>query len=256
MIYILGGNGFVGSAFSRYLKVTGREYRVIDRARYDELSGTECDVLINANGNSKKFLAKDDPKGEFQASVTTVRNSLVDFKFRKYVFLSTSDIYPDCSVTESTTEDTPIDIAAQSPYGFHKYLAEQCVRHAAKNWLIVRQGGFVGEGMKKNAVYDVLHGEKLWVHPESRFQFINTDDSARVIMSLVDADVQGEIFNLTAMDTISVREIMDLAGRAIPHDPNAKAVRYEISTTKVASRVQLPNTFDTVGAFLASGMRG
>ena len=224
---------------------------MVDRTNYGQLIGSECDVFINANGNSKKFLAKDDPKAEFQASVASVRNSLVDFKFKKYVFLSTSDVYPDCSLPELTREETPLNVAEQSPYGFHKYLAELCVQHGAKDWLIIRQGGFVGQGMKKNAVFDVLHGDKLWVHPDSRFQFINTEDSARLVMELVQQNITNQVFNLTATGTISVEEIMQLAGRSVPHDPSAKPVCYEISTEKVAHHVTLPTTYEIVQKFLA-----
>lgn len=251
MIFVIGGNGFVGSGFVRHLHSQGIAVTVVDRTNYDQLIGAECDILINANGNSKKFLAKDDPKAEFQASVVSVRNSLVDFKFKKYVFLSTSDVYPDCSKPELTREDISLNVAEQSPYGFHKHLAELCVQHCAKDWLIIRQGGFVGQGMKKNAVFDVLHGEKLWVHPDSRFQFINTDDSARLVMDLIDGGVSNQILNLTAKGIISVREIMHLAGRSIPHDLNAKPLRYEISTEKVSQYISVPSTYEVVERFIA-----
>jgi nucleoside-diphosphate-sugar epimerase len=253
MIFILGGNGFVGSGFVRHLNAINIPVTVIDRTSYNEFIGSECDVFINANGNSKKFLAKDDPKAEFQASVVSVRSSLVDFKFKKYVFLSTSDVYPDCSKPELTREDTGLNVAEQSPYGFHKHLAELCVQHGAKNWLIIRQGGFVGHGMKKNAVFDVLNGDKLWVHPDSRFQFTNTEDSARIVMELVQQNISNQVFNLTATGTISVSEIMKLAGRSVPHDPSTKPVCYEISTDKVARYVTLPTTYETVQKFLDGG---
>jgi nucleoside-diphosphate-sugar epimerase len=249
MIFVIGGNGFVGSGYVRHFLSRGLPVTVVDRSNYNQLIGAECDILINANGNSKKFLAKDDPKGEFQASVVSVRNSLVDFKFKKYVFLSTSDVYPDCSQIKLTREDTTLKLDEQSPYGFHKYVAELCVQHGAKDWLIVRQGGFVGQGMKKNTVYDVLYGEKLWVHPDSRFQFINTDDSARLVMELIDRNISNQVLNLTATGTISVKEIMHLADRTVPHDPSAKSVCYEISTEKVSQYLSLPNTFDSVQSF-------
>lgn len=252
-IFVLGGNGFVGSGFVRCFNAHGVPVTVIDRTNYDQLIGAECDVFINANGNSKKFLAKDDPKAEFQASVASVRNSLVDFKFKKYVFLSTSDVYPDCSQPDLTREDTVLNVAEQSPYGFHKHLAELCVQHGAKDWLIVRQGGFVGHGMKKNAVFDVLNGDKLWVHPDSRFQFINTDDSARLVLKLVKQNISNQVFNLTATGTISVTEIMQLAGRSVPSDSSAKPVCYEISTDNVARYVTLPTTYETVQKFLDGG---
>lgn len=252
MIFIVGGNGFVGSGFVRHLHAQGVAVTVVDRTNYNQYIGAECDILINANGNSKKFLAKDNPKEEFQASVASVRNSLVDFKFKKYVYLSTSDVYPDCSRPDLTREDNIPNVAQQSPYGFHKNLAELCVQHYAKNWLIIRQGGFVGEGMKKNAVFDVLYGEKLWVHPQSRFQFINTDDSARLVMELINKGVSNHVFNLTATGTISIQEIMQLAGRIVPHDANAKPVCYEISTDSVSRYVTLPETCKTVRVFLST----
>jgi len=196
-------------------------------------------------------ILKKASEGEFQASVASVRNSLVDFRFRNYLFLSTSDIYPDCSRVELTHEDCAIDVSKQSPYGFHKYLAELCVQHGAADWLIVRQGGFVGEGLKKNVVYDVLHGDRLWVHPDSEFQFINTDDSARLIMELINKGVSREIFNLTARGTISVHKIMQLAGREVPFDGNAGSVRYEIATEKAASYLQLPDTYSCIQCYLS-----
>jgi nucleoside-diphosphate-sugar epimerase len=255
MIFVLGGNGFVGSGFVRYLNAINIPVTVIDRTNYDKLIGTECDVFINANGNSKKFLAKDDPKAEFQASVTSVRNSLVDFKFKKYVFLSTSDVYPDCSNSDTTSEDCPLNVSDQSPYGFHKYIAELCVQHAAKDWLIFRQGGFVGPGLKKNAVFDVLAGEKLWVNVESQFQFISTDESAKIIMELVFSGVTNQIFNLTAKGTISVSEIMRLAKVDYLDVDDSEPVHYEISTQKVEQYVTLPETFKCVQTFLISSIK-
>jgi nucleoside-diphosphate-sugar epimerase len=253
MIFILGGNGFVGSGFVRHLDVTGVPYTVIDRTNYGKLIGTECDIFINANGNSKKFLSLDDPKLDFQASVVSVRNTLVDFKFKKYIFLSTGDVYPDCSNSYFAREHAIINASEQSPYGFHKYMAELCVQHAAKDWLIIRQGGFVGKELKKNAVFDVLNGDKVWVHRESRFQFINTEQSARLVMELIKLNISNEIFNLTGTGTISVSEIMRMAGRTVASNATAKPVYYEISTDKVAQYITLPSTRETLREFLYEG---
>ena len=164
-VFLIGGEGFVGSAYARLLARTGIEHAIITRANYDHLVGQHCDVLINANGNSRKPLAVSDPLADFDASVRSVRASLVDFQFERYVHLSSCDVYPDCSSPETTQESVPPEIGRQSPYGFHKYLAEQCVQHAAANWQVFRLGGFVGPGLKKNAIFDILHGGPLWLDP-------------------------------------------------------------------------------------------
>lgn len=248
----MGGDGFVGSGFVDYFKDIGLPYQIISRLNYSQYVGTECDVFINANGNSKKFLASEDPKAEFQSSVASVRNSLVDFKFKKYIFLSTGDIYPDTSLPKYTLETCGPNPKEQSSYGFHKYLAELCVQHCAENWLIIRMGGFVGRGLKKNAVYDVLYGDKLWVHESSRFQYINTYDSAALVIELVRKNISNQIFNLTGTGTISVAEIMKLSGRNIVCQPNAKIVISEISTKKIEGILTLPSTYDVIYKFLTS----
>lgn len=250
MIFLLGGNGFVGSGFARVLEAKKIPFAIITRENYAAYIGKRCDILINANGNSKKFLAKDDPKTEFSASVTSVRHSLVDFRYSTYVFLSTSDIYPDCTRPALTVEDQNIDPSRQSAYGFHKYLAEQCVRHAAQNWLIIRQGGFVGPGLKKNAVYDILHGEKLWVHPDSRFQFIHTEDSAAAILTLIAQGHAHDVINVTGRGTVSAAEIMAMAGRTLPAPTDVLPVTYEISTEKAAQWLTLPSSHETIERFL------
>lgn len=250
MIFLLGGNGFVGSGFARELERAGTAFKIITRANYGEFVGSSCDVFINANGNSSKLLGRTDPKSEFRASVLSVRDSLEDFRFGTYVFLSTSDVYPDPSSRALTDERADLDVAAQSTYGFHKYLAEQCVRHSAPSWLIIRQGGFIGPGLKKNAVFDVLHGDKIWVHPESRFQYIHTDDSARACLALLGQGVVREVFNVSARGTISVGELMQLSGRTVPAPDDAIASSFEISTAKAETRITLPTTRDCVYRFL------
>jgi nucleoside-diphosphate-sugar epimerase len=250
LIFVLGGNGFVGSGYARELKRTGRQFKVITRENYGQLIGERCDIFINANGNSSKLLGRTDPKAEFRASVLSVRDSLVDFSFGTYVFLSTSDVYPNPSRPELTDESGQIDVAAQSPYGFHKYLAEQCVRHSAAKWLIIRQGGFVGPGMKKNAVFDVVHGDKIWVHPETRFQYIHTDESARYCLSLLEKGAINDVLNVTGRGTVSVREIMELSGRRPPFPDDVAPANFEISTAKAESWVNLPMTRDCLRRYL------
>ena len=250
MIFILGGHGFVGSAFVRLLEKQQIPYKVITRENYENCIGSSCDLLINANGNSKKYLGHQDPKWEFQASVVSVRNSLEDFNYQKYVFLSTSDVYADCSNPTSTLEDSSPSVSDLSTYGFHKYLAEQCVQHVASDWLIVRMGGFVGPGLKKNAVYDLLNDQPLWVHPQSEFQLIHSDDSAQLIMSLIEKNYSNEIFNLTAKNTISVEAISKLAGKSIDEKNEATPVRYELSTAKVEQYLNLPDSETCVIKFI------
>src|SRR6478752_801470 len=81
-IFILGGRGMLGSAFADYCDKSGRPYTVIARGDYASLRGRSCDIFVNANGNSRKPLASAQPLEDFEASVRSVRASLVDFRYR------------------------------------------------------------------------------------------------------------------------------------------------------------------------------
>lgn len=249
-VIIIGGEGFVGSAYTRYCQKNELHYLIINRTNYHDYIGTSCDLLINANGNSKKFLARENPLLEFDASVRSVRQSLIDFPAQKYVFLSSCDVYPDCSKPETTCEDITIDINQQSPYGFHKYLAEQCVQHCHPNWLIFRMGGFVGIGIKKNPIFDILQGEKMWLDPASKLQYINTDIAANIVMEVIEKGFNQEIFNLCGNGLVKLQDIIEFTKSKVQVNINSPKVQYEVAINKLQQIVNIPQSSDCVLDFV------
>ena len=89
---IIGGNGFVGTGIRTALEKNGIRCTTIRRDTYDTLRGSSFDILINANGNSKKYLAAQSPKEEFLASVVSVQQSLADFTYGLYIHCSSVDV--------------------------------------------------------------------------------------------------------------------------------------------------------------------
>lgn len=252
MIYVLGGGGFVGSAYVRMLAARGLPVKAVTRANYDELRGSSCAVLVNANGNSKKFLSTRDPLWDFDASVRSVVASLEDFKAERYVFLSSGDVYPETHAPAVTQEDQTIDLRRISRYGLHKLLAEQVVRSAHRSWLVVRMGGFVGEGLKKNAIFDMLTGAPVWLSPDSELQFIDTADAARIVWDLVEAGLQGEVMNLGAEGLLNLGAFHRAIGSSSPFKADAPKVRYELSLDRIRALrrgAPLPRTEDCVMRF-------
>ncbi len=246
MIFIIGGSGFVGSAFVRYCERNRIAYRVIDRDNYFENIGRSCDVLVNANGNSKKLIAESDNVFDFKASVTSVKKSLYDFKYNSYIYLSSGDVYPYSTSKETTKENKPIDVSKLSAYGFHKYLAELCVKQFTKKWWIFRLTGMVGVGLKKNSIYDIFHGNKLWLHPSSRLQFINTDDVVDIIMSVIMKTKPNQIFNVAGKGLVKLGDVLSLTGRDIEKDYSEEIILQEMDTKKIEKYVKLPKSITSI----------
>jgi nucleoside-diphosphate-sugar epimerase len=251
MIFIIGANGFVGSAFVRWAEANGREYKAITRENYADMKGSSCDVLINANGNSRKPLAQKDPLLDFQMSVETVVKSTLDFKYGIYILLSSCDVYSHVSTPVGNRENDPIDVKQVSRYGFHKLTAEQYVQYGAPRWVVFRLGGMVGPGLKKNAVYDVLHGGPVWLDPASELQFMHTDEVAATAMSLCEGQT-GNTINLCGTGVVSVGQMMDWAGGPVQVNPGSPTVRYEINTDLLNSLIRVSSSAETVKQFILS----
>lgn len=215
-VTVIGARGFVGSAFVRHLKQCHSvELREVTRDTYTALANTPSDVVIDASCNSKKYLAEAEPKLDFELSVAHRIRTLSDFPTSFHIHISSVDVYGNLSSPDTTKELNAIDPVTQSHYGFHKLLAEHLVRHYGSRWLILRLAGMVGPGLRKNPVFDILNSMPLHIHPDSKYQYMLTDEVASIAMSLFDRGISGQIFNVCGAGTISPADVAVIAGKEI-----------------------------------------
>ncbi len=251
-VLLLGANGFVGSAFARYLGRHGVSFIGVTRQNYEEYLGCRAELLINAAGNSKKFLAKKKPMRGFEREVVSTMHSLFDFRCGRYLYLSSIDVYDDYAHTQHNHEAVEPAPSQLSEYGLFKYMSELHVRKFAPSWLILRLGGMVGEGLKKNSVYDLMHGEKVWVHPDSAYQYIATDAVAEIAMALVDGGTEGEVFNICGAGVISLRDIAEqLLGVSVDEYTWGESREYyEVNIEKISRLQKIGATREYVRGYL------
>ncbi|MCO6401799.1 MAG: NAD-dependent epimerase/dehydratase family protein [Verrucomicrobia bacterium] len=253
-LLVLGSAGFVGSAIVAEAKARGLSVIEITRANYT--SGLSARWVINANGNSKKFLAREQPAREFDLSVRSVMQSLHDFRCERYCFLSTIDVYDNVRDPAQNAESAAIRREHLSPYGLHKLLAEDLVRHYAPQWLILRMGGFVGPGLRKNSIYDLLKGHPLRVHPDSRYQFQHTRALAQTTLDFLGHGIAREIWNVAGAGTIRIREIAEWISKATLPAPQGQPEHYEVNIEKLQAARPVAETRDTVRQFVQDVLEG
>ncbi len=249
---IIGGRGFVGQGVVAEAQSRGLDVCVVGRDNYDTLKGAKCDLLINANGNSRKYLASQDASLDFDLSVRSVQRSLTDFVAKHYVFLSSIDVYPCVSDPTENGEETKIQPDHLSPYGFNKYIAEQLVRYHRPDALMLRMGGFVGPGLWKNPIYDMLTQSPWRVHPDSAFQYLHTRDFGRILFTLLAQGATGETINVAGDGLLSLRDIVSLIpGCSIPSQAQELDIhRYDICIDKLQHLMSVPSSRETVEAFI------
>lgn len=250
-IAVVGAEGFVGSAFHRQLGLRGHQAEGVTRKNFLEKAGQTWDLVVDAAGNSRKYLAEQEPWKEFELSVGHKKAVLQAYPAKTHLHISSVDVYRELSLEKETRENSAVGQGA-SVYGFHKWLAEELVRFHARSWLMVRLAGMVGPGLKKNPVFDVMTGQKVRIHPDSEYQFLSTDEAARLSLDLWAQGVVGEIYNVCGEGTITPREIAKLAGKKLETSGEGEEPRkVRVNLEKLKKRTPIPQTKETITAFLA-----
>lgn len=252
-IGIIGCSGFVGSAFQKVFSDDGKtSVTGISRSNSKQMKGHEFDILINANGNSSKRLSDADPKADFEMNVAATLGFLQDIPCKHYMHISTVEVYNDKSSKGATREDIEIDPIALSNYGFSKYCGELVAKKYAKSWMILRLAGMVGPNMKKGPAYDIMESGKLYVSSKSRYQFINTEDVARIAKALCEKGKWGQVYNVAGRGSMPLSMFATMAGVKLKGEGSTIQV-FDISTGKIEAEAGIPSTEDAVRDFLAKG---
>ena len=164
---LIGHTGLVGGTIAR-----ARPFDAFFRSTdIDAMRGRSFDLVVCAGVRAEKWKANQDP-GSDQAGIARLSDALETASIGHLVLISTVDAYP---APVAVDEATPIDAAAGQPYGRHRLAFEHfCTGRFACT--IVRLPGLFGQGLKKNAVYDLLHDNAVdKIHPDSAFQFYDLD---------------------------------------------------------------------------------
>ena len=256
MIFLLGGNGFFGSAFIAYLKKKNIKFKKITKQNYKKFVNKNCDLLINCSTNSKKYIAEKFPTKDFILTPINVLNSIRDFKFKKYLLISTGDVYGFNNIRKSNENLKINDLNLIKTYSFNKILAERILIKSMKPYFIFRMGGMIGDNLRKNLIFDLFNNLPLRFTLNSRFQFIDTKKAAEIIFKITrKTDNQNKIFNLSGKGQISVKKIIEIfksnyPTKKINYFKEMKYVNYKINTRKIEKYVKLPKTVDAIKKFL------
>lgn len=230
-IGIIGSNGFLGAIlYTNFIKYFD-EVIGINRQDYKDCLGT-YDIIINVNGNSRKYWANNNPLADFDASVTSVYKTMFDFSCGLYIYISTVDVYNQPTLL-SSVEDGSIETKQQSIYGFNKFLAESIIKKYQGNFIILRCSAIVGNGLKKGIIYDAMSGSVLFVTEDSCVQFISADTIADIIKKLLEINIKNIVLNIGGSGTTSINYIENMLNTKLVFSPHASHQYYEMNVNKL-----------------------
>jgi nucleoside-diphosphate-sugar epimerase len=219
---LIGSTGFVGQ---NLLRQAGDFTDLYHSRNVHELAGREFELVVCAGAPAVKWLANKEPEQD-RASLGRLRDALAETRAQELVLISTVDVYPE---PVDVDEATPLARDAGQPYGRHRLLLEDFLRERFARTTILRLPALFGRGLKKNAVYDLLHGNRVEaIHQDGVFQFYDLEhlwaDVARVRRAGL------ALVNL-ATEPVSMRRVAREAfGRELDNGLPAPAPRYDFHT--------------------------
>lgn len=235
---ILGANGLLGSDLIKYL-ADEFDVTLITRNNYQNQKGKHFDIFINANGNSRRFWALKNIYQDFEASTVSVYRTIFDFKFLRYIYISSSDVYINHGDDKATLEDSLIDVDCVNVYGFHKYLSEQIIRNTSTDYLILRCSMLLGTNPKKGPFLDIIKGQPLFIRSDSKLQVITTFAVSEIIKILLSSGIKNQIINIGGEGTINFVNIGEHFKFPIRWSKDALKQHYEMNVSKLKSWYKL-----------------
>ncbi len=239
----------LGSDLVHYLspkfRITG-----IEKANYLRFVGRTFDIVINANGNSKRFWANQNPVDDFIASTVSVYKSIFDFNPNVYIYISSSDVYENHSNISTTQETQSINPNNLSVYGFNKYLSEMIVKKYAYNYLILRSSMILGKELRKGPFYDVMNNKPLYITADSKLQLITTKELANIISFLISKRIYKEVFNVGGVGSFSFQNIQQYFNDEIKYSKNGEKQNYEMNVEKMNKLFTLKTSDEYLQEFL------
>jgi RmlD substrate binding domain len=161
---LIGYTGFVGANLAR----TEHFELLVNRANIESLQGARLERLVCAGLPAAKWIANQRPQ-EDADNVCRLEAVLTKVQSKRFVLISTIDVYPGVAGADETYDCSREPSHA---YGKHRLEFEHFVRKMFPHAHIVRLPALFGRGLKKNAIYDLLHDNRLEsINPASRFQW-------------------------------------------------------------------------------------
>jgi nucleoside-diphosphate-sugar epimerase len=214
---LIGHTGFVGSNLRR----AGGFDSTFNSSNYRDMAGDRFDEVVCAGVAAAKWIANSAPEAD-SAAIAALTDVLSQADIVRFVLISTIDVYPDPSMAV----DEAFDPAGHPnhAYGANRLALEHWVASNHPDHLIVRLPALFGPGLKKNALFDLLHDNSVEkINPEGCFQFYPVTRLAADIATAAAAGLR--LVNLftepVAMRTIIERHFPDApVGRASTPAPS------------------------------------
>jgi len=160
---LIGYTGFVGSNLLRQRSFDA----CFNSSNIEQISGRSFDLVVCCGARAEKWKANADPEADLD-NIESLTRALANVTATKLVLISTVDVFLN---PVGVDEDSPTPMTGLHAYGRNRRRLEQIVA-GRFDACVIRLPALYGRGLKKNAIYDLLHDNDVHkIDSRGVFQF-------------------------------------------------------------------------------------
>jgi len=217
---LIGYTGFVGSNLLRQHSFDA----CFNSSNIEQISGRSFDLVVCCGARAEKWKANADPEGDLD-NIESLTRALATVNATKLVLISTVDVFLN---PIDVAEDSPTPMTGLHAYGRNRRRLEQIVagRFDAH---VIRLPALYGRGLKKNAIYDLLHDNDVHkIDSRAVFQFYDVSRLWRDVEIAMDNELP--LVHLPP-EPVSMADVARAAfGIEFTNEVAAAVARYDIRT--------------------------
>lgn len=212
-VFIIGGNGFIGSEIVK--EFAHEEVEVVVPARNELVAGNgEKDIIIYCAGNGDC----SKPEQMLDSNINYLQRVLIHCTFKKLIYLSSTRLYLN---SELSDEDSAITIHSEDSrrlFNLTKLTAEECCLKSEKNTLIVRPSNVYGKAFDSKLflpmiVKHAILNKKINMYVDKDYSkdYVSVNDVADVVKYLaLNYNGNNDIFNIASGKNTTALELANI----------------------------------------------
>lgn len=226
---IVGYTGFVGSNLLSFYHFD----HFYNSKNFHKAKGQSFDTLFFCGVPAVKWLANKFPEDD-DATMATLKSILGTIQVNKIILISTIDVYEYVD-NSCLHEDYDCDWVHNHTYGRNRYLFELFVQQQFPNKChIIRLPALFGKGLKKNVIYDLIHGNQVEnISTKTKFQWYDLGWLKKDIDYIIDENISLANLFTEPLETIRILELFHYPIETF--DKNQSALTYNLKTKHTSS---------------------
>jgi nucleoside-diphosphate-sugar epimerase len=191
----------------------------LDRDNFDKDIGKAnrkgADVIIHCAFNSANNIDAESLYSYLYDNVLLTQK-LVSVPHKKFIFISTVDVYPKNGIWHTEKEDK-IDVSAIAGlYALTKLMSESIIINNCVNYLILRSTSLLGKYSRRNSLIKIIKEKncKLTLSANSKLNYVLHSDMLNFIRYAISHRLKG-IYNIASSKNINLSEIAGISGNKV-----------------------------------------